>query len=124
LKTRLKQLRERHKLSLRDLGKKTGIDFTILARIENNEREMRMKYAVVLADYYKVSLDYLLYRSEDDIKNKFGVSFDEVQKILDERAKTFKSKLHHKVILKIIDMAEEDLEIIDNLLERMHVESY
>ena len=43
----------------------TGIDQAILSKYENGQRVPSLENLLILADYYRVSLDYLLRRMDD-----------------------------------------------------------
>ena len=57
---RLKSLREEEKLSLRDLEKKIGINKDILSRCERGVRSPNGEELIKLANFFRVSTDYLL----------------------------------------------------------------
>ena len=57
---RLRELRERSGLSLRELDEATGIDYSSIAFYERGKRQMSNRAQRILADYFGVSIDYLL----------------------------------------------------------------
>lgn len=57
---RLKKLRKANGLTLRELGEEIGISFSSLGNIENERRGLSIKRAIKLADYFDVSVDYLI----------------------------------------------------------------
>ena len=57
---RLKELREEQNLSYRQLGKNTGFSDNSIRRWENGLRTPNIDELIVLAQYFKVSTDYLL----------------------------------------------------------------
>ena len=61
---RIRQLRDQYRLTLKRLSESTGIDYTTLSRIENGERGLNEQYLKILSDYFHVSTDYLLGRSD------------------------------------------------------------
>lgn len=63
----LKEQRENLGLSLKKLSTETGISFQNLSRWERNEVIPKIDFCVILADYYKISLDELINR---EIPNK------------------------------------------------------
>lgn len=65
-------------MSLRDLEKKVNIHFTTLGKTETGERELTLDQAIKLADYFNVTLDYLVYRLDYDL------SLTEIIEILDK----------------------------------------
>ena len=66
---RLKQLRKEKKLSQLRLAIDLDMNQNTISRYENMEREADYETLIRFADYFKVSLDYLLGRSD----NKNGV---------------------------------------------------
>jgi transcriptional regulator with XRE-family HTH domain len=78
MKLRLRKLRTKKGLSLRDLEKKVNIHFTTLGKTETGERELTLEQAIKLADYFNVTLDYLVYRLDYDLSAK------EINRILSE----------------------------------------
>lgn len=57
-------MREDADLSRRELAEKIGLPQTSYTRYETGQREMPLSVAIRLADFYKVSLDYLAGRSD------------------------------------------------------------
>ena len=62
---RLKNLRVDMDLTQNDLGEVLHCHREVYRRYENGSREIPISYAMMLADYYGVSLDYLVGRSDD-----------------------------------------------------------
>lgn len=58
--TSLRSLRHKHKLTLEELSKISGVSRSDLSRIERGETDMRMTTAVLLAKSLKCSLDDLV----------------------------------------------------------------
>ena len=61
---RIRDLREDADLSQKALAEKLQMYTTTYARYETGEREIPLNVAIKLADFYKVSLDYLAGRSD------------------------------------------------------------
>lgn len=62
---RLKELRENAGLKQTELAAMMGITERQYQRYESGEQEPRLAGWIWLADYFQVSLDYLVGRSED-----------------------------------------------------------
>ena len=62
---RLKQLRKEKKLSQLRLAIDLDMNQNTISRYENIEREADYETLIRFADYFKVSLDYLLGRSDN-----------------------------------------------------------
>ncbi len=63
-KERLKQLREEHKFTQQDLAEHLHISIRQYRRYEKGDYEPNLETLIKLADYFSVSLDYLVGRSE------------------------------------------------------------
>ena len=69
MKFRLKELRKKHNISQLKLAINFNTNQNTISRYENLEREADYETLIAFADYFDVSLDYLLGRT-DDIKTK------------------------------------------------------
>ena len=56
---RIKELRERAELSQKQMAENIFMHKTTYARYETGEREIPLNIAILLAQYHRVSLDYL-----------------------------------------------------------------
>lgn len=57
---RLRDLREDHDKTQRDIAEVLGTSQTMYARYERGANELPLRHLVKLAEYYRVSTDYLL----------------------------------------------------------------
>jgi len=73
---RLKQLREEKGLYQGDIAKFLGITTSAVGFYENEKRDMSPETIVKLSDFFNVSTDYLLGKS--DIRNSKEVNIEEV----------------------------------------------
>ena len=62
---RLKTLRKEAKMTQVNLAKALSMHTTTYTRYESGLRDLPMEVAIQIADYYHVSLDYLVGRSEE-----------------------------------------------------------
>ncbi|MBQ8404879.1 MAG: helix-turn-helix transcriptional regulator [Clostridia bacterium] len=62
MKFRLKELRKKRKISQLKLAMDLGMNQNSISRYENLEREADYKTLIKFADYFQVSIDYLLGR--------------------------------------------------------------
>lgn len=60
----LKELRKERKLTQTQLEKDTGIDQALLSKFEHGERVPNTEKLLILAEYYDVSVDYILGRTD------------------------------------------------------------
>lgn len=58
---RLRKTRKSKGLSLREVGADTGLSYSGLAEIERGERSCNTETLKILANYYNVSTDYLVF---------------------------------------------------------------
>lgn len=60
---RIRELREDHDLTQEQMGTILNISQRTYSRYENNERSIPLEILIKIANYYNVSLDYLVERS-------------------------------------------------------------
>ena len=63
---RLRDLREDHDKTQQQIADILGTSQTMYARYERGDNELPLRHLLVLADYYGVSVDYLLGRSDEE----------------------------------------------------------
>lgn len=64
---RIKQLRDEKEMSQEELGKIIGVSGQAMGMYENEKRGLDTKTASILADFFNVTIDYLMCKS--DIRN-------------------------------------------------------
>lgn len=67
---RLKMLREKHRISQLKLAMDLGLTQNSVSRYECGVREADYKTLIALADYFNVSTDYLLERTDTPAINR------------------------------------------------------
>ena len=67
---KLRQLRKERKLTQVELQMRTGIEQALLSKFENGDRVPPTETLITLADFYNVSIDYILCRTENPLINK------------------------------------------------------
>lgn len=70
MKNNLKKLRREHGLTQIALQMKTGVEQALLSKFETMERVPPTETLLILADFYNVSIDYILCRTENPKINK------------------------------------------------------
>jgi transcriptional regulator with XRE-family HTH domain len=65
METRLKELRKKKGITQISLQMQTGIEQSLISKFESGERTPPTETLVLLADFYNVSIDYILYRTEN-----------------------------------------------------------
>lgn len=63
---RLRELRKKRKITQLKLAMDLGLNQNAISRYETGEREADYKTLIALADYFGVSIDYLLERTDDE----------------------------------------------------------
>ncbi len=94
---RLKQLREEKGLLQNDLAKYLGVSIPAIGYYESGKRDMSTETLVSLAEYFGVTTDYLLGKTDirntgkqiDDVLNEamIGMSADEYDKLSEVKKK-------------------------------------
>lgn len=62
--TKIKELREAHGIKQKELAAVLGVDPSTITKYEKNERLPEIKYLIKIADFFDVSVDFLLGRKE------------------------------------------------------------
>ncbi len=71
---RLKELREERGYSIRGMGIKTNINYNSIAKYEKEERDPATSTLKTLADFFQVSIDYLLNYSVCYVYAKYEIN--------------------------------------------------
>ena len=69
MKNRIKELREDKDMKQSDLAQATGIDQRTISNYETGKTNPDAFALIQLADFFEVSIDYLLYRTDYDFFN-------------------------------------------------------
>ncbi|MEE7711227.1 MULTISPECIES: helix-turn-helix domain-containing protein [Bacillus] len=109
---RLRELRKmRPNLSQKKLGEHLGLAESTISMYEQNRREPEYEILIKIADYFDVSIDYLLRGTDPKVQDK--IFEDEAKRILND-PKTFLAARDGEVTQEILDAA---LEIITEQLK-------
>ena len=65
MKTNLRKLRKEKGITQINLQMKTGIEQALLSKFESGERTPPTETLIRLADFYNVSIDYILCRTDN-----------------------------------------------------------
>ena len=65
MENKLRLLRIKHGLTQISLQMNTGIDQALISKYENGERVPPTDVLIILADFYQVSIDYILGRTDN-----------------------------------------------------------
>ena len=74
---RIRNLRKQHSLSQEQLAEKTGLSISHISHIENASTKLSLPSLVIIANYFQVSLDYLLCGSLASVRNIYLSQIDE-----------------------------------------------
>lgn len=67
---RIRSLRERENISREDFAQKIGVTYAALSKYETGSRAPDFDTLIKIADYFDVTTDYLLGRSEKKVESK------------------------------------------------------
>ena len=67
---RLKSLRKKHRMSQTYLAMELGVSQNSISRFETGERRPDYDLLITIADYFKVSIDYLVGRTDNPDINR------------------------------------------------------
>ena len=70
MRNNLRKLRKERKLSQISVQMKTGIEQALLSKYENGNRVPPTETLLILADFYCVSIDYILCRTDNPEINR------------------------------------------------------
>ena len=97
IKERLEDLRNRHKLTLKELSEKTGVDYSTLSRIENgNVKKVGDDVLLKLARFFGVSTDFLL--GITDVPDKKNYTIEELGLTPDAARNLYTGAVDNRVI--------------------------
>lgn len=98
MKNKIKELRQKNNLTLKELGQKIGMANNTISQYETGKREPKLETWQKLADYFNVSVPYL--QGFININIPDDLKFDSKQDAIDCIEK----------IMKALDISKEDLE--------------
>ena len=98
MKNRIKELRQKNNLTLKELGQKIGMANNTISQYETGKREPKLETWQKLADFFGVSIPYLQGYAEINIPN--DLKFDSKQDAIDCIEK----------IMKALDIGKEEFE--------------
>lgn len=79
VRNRVKELRKERKLRQEELAGRINISQQTVSRIENGDNALAADILMSLANYFGVSIDYILYRSDSRRGAESQAEFNEVQ---------------------------------------------
>lgn len=93
---RLRFLRNEKGLTVRQLGDILNISYPTITNIENDKRGFSDEMLIAIADYFQVSTDYLLGKS--DIRNVDDIDLDSIEYGLFSEIKEMSPEMKEQII--------------------------
>lgn len=75
---RIKELRNRHKLTQTELAEKVGVTKSTVAAYENDSRQPSYEVLIKMAEVFKVSIDSLLLNRSENTIDVSGLNQDQI----------------------------------------------
>ena len=113
MSNRISELRQKNKLTQKELADKLNINYSVLSRIETGERSIRDDELLTIADFFNVTTDYLLGRSSNpklSRKNELDIHRD---------LKAMKENFNKGALQMQLDGEELDDEVIQYILDNL-----
>lgn len=104
MKTRLKELRKRSGKTQKEIAEIFSMQPTVYRRYETGERNMTLDIALCIAEYYNVSIDYLIEREKTTEEN----NLTQQETLLLRYWKLLSIKQQNRIIDEISDYIELD----------------
>ncbi len=129
--TKLKELRTLNHLTLQQLSKETKIVVSTLSSIETGKRKITMEQAIICANYFNVSVDYLLGTCfsnrlntfikdcQRDYKNIIAKDNDNNPMITELKLKNYKDYLILSIIEMLPSLDEKELAQVEQMLSQI-----
>ncbi|MGC4431299.1 helix-turn-helix transcriptional regulator, partial [Streptococcus suis] len=106
---RLKELRKEKKLTQEELASEIGVSKITILRWENGERQIKPDKAQALADYFGVSVGFLL---------GFGTIEEELQQSRKETISQWEKESNALLSLGFV-LSDNDIDVLSHLLHNM-----
>lgn len=111
IKDQLKTIREEKGLSRKDVAEKAGIPYTTYVKYETGEREPVLSSLMKLADFYQISLDYLVGRAPQTDPMKPLVSQSDLSAEAQEALYLSLPEEARAIVLQVMRMMRENRRI-------------
>ena len=113
MSNRISELRQKNRLTQKELADKLNINYSVLSRIETGERSVRDDELLAIADFFNVTTDYLLGRSSNpklSRKNELDIHRD---------LEAMKENFNKGALQMQLDGEELDDEVIQYILDNL-----
>ena len=105
-KDRLKLLRENKKISSKELADALNVDVATISNYESGRRNPKNETLLQLADFFNVSIDYLLGRTDDEQVAIYRSEYKDLPLEI-QVDKNYLSKLTPVYVAKLLEALEE-----------------
>ena len=105
-KDRLKLLRENKKISNKELADALNVDVATISNYESGRRNPKNETLLQLADFFNVSIDYLLGRTDDEQVAIYRSEYKDLPLEI-QVDKNYLSKLTPVYVAKLLEALEE-----------------
>ncbi|RKI36739.1 XRE family transcriptional regulator [bacterium D16-51] len=122
---RLRALRQEKNLTQTELAKKMNVAKTTIASYEQGKNEPNLSMLIKIADYFNVSIDYLLGNSDgriisdQELYDRLGLT-DEAICSLEQLCNLSKLNEHNKKLLKNINILLSDYETLSAISDYLN----
>ena len=97
----LRKLRDRHDMTQEALGKLLNVTQSTIAYYESGKKQPTLETLIIIADYFEVSTDFLLNRTNvisttSEISKSDSELLNKINKLSDENRKEIESYINYK----------------------------
>lgn len=114
---KIKELRNEHNITMKKLGEIVGVSESAISQYENGKRQPDIETLKVFADFFNVSIDYLLGKTE--LRNPLDIP-EHIEGIADLILRMRSDDEFSDIINKINELSPEQLKAISTILSSMN----
>lgn len=114
---KIKELRNEHNITMKKLGEIVGVSESAISQYENGKRQPDIETLKVFADFFNVSIDYLLGKTE--LRNPLDIP-EHIEGIADLVLRMRSDDEFSDIINKINELSPEQLKAISTILSSMN----
>lgn len=114
---KIKELRNEHNITMKKLGEIVGVSESAISQYENGKRQPDIETLKVFADFFNVSIDYLLGKS--DLRNPLDIP-EHIEGIANLILRMRSDDEFSDIINKINELSPEQLKAISTILSSMN----
>ena len=114
---KIKELRNEHNITMKKLGEIVGVSESAISQYENGKRQPDIETLKVFADFFNVSIDYLLGKS--DLRSPLDIP-EHIEGIANLVLRMRSDDEFSDIINKINELSPEQLKAISTILSSMN----